>query len=177
MTAKLSFAVILVAVAPTAALATSGTVTVRSIDASGVGAEIGMVAYRDTRQGLLIEPNLRGLPPGERGFHVHEKPDCRPGPGADGQAAAGMAAGGHYDPRNTKAHRGPHAADGHRGDLPVLIVAADGTATVPVLAPHLKARDLRGRAVMIHAGGDNYSDQPAPLGGGGARVACGVVRK
>jgi Cu-Zn family superoxide dismutase len=28
---------------------------------------------------------------------------------------------------------------------------------------------------MIHAGGDNYSDEPAPLGGGGARVACGVV--
>jgi Cu-Zn family superoxide dismutase len=29
---------------------------------------------------------------------------------------------------------------------------------------------------MIHAGGDNYSDQPVPLGGGGARIACGVVK-
>jgi len=28
---------------------------------------------------------------------------------------------------------------------------------------------------MIHAGGDNYSDSPAPLGGGGARIACGVL--
>jgi Cu-Zn family superoxide dismutase len=28
---------------------------------------------------------------------------------------------------------------------------------------------------MIHAGGDNYADQPAPLGGGGARIACGVI--
>ena len=28
---------------------------------------------------------------------------------------------------------------------------------------------------MIHAGGDNYSDQPQPLGGGGARIACGVI--
>ena len=27
---------------------------------------------------------------------------------------------------------------------------------------------------MIHAGGDNYSDHPEALGGGGARVACGV---
>jgi len=27
---------------------------------------------------------------------------------------------------------------------------------------------------MIHAGGDNYTDEPA-LGGGGARVACGVI--
>jgi Cu-Zn family superoxide dismutase len=28
---------------------------------------------------------------------------------------------------------------------------------------------------MLHAGGDNYADQPAALGGGGARMACGVV--
>ena len=35
---------------------------------------------------------------------------------------------------------------------------------------------LRGKAVIIHASGDNYSDQPAPLGGGGARIACGVFQ-
>ena len=47
---------------------------------------------------------------------------------------------------------------------------------VPVDQPASKSMDdLEGRAVMIHAGGDNYSDQPKPLGGGGARVACGVV--
>ena len=28
---------------------------------------------------------------------------------------------------------------------------------------------------MIHEGGDNYSDTPKPLGGGGARMACGVI--
>jgi len=55
--------------------------------------------------------------------------------------------------------------------------AARRLATLPVLASHLKAKDLKGRALMIHAGGDNYSDQPQPLGGGGARIACGVVRK
>jgi Cu-Zn family superoxide dismutase len=36
--------------------------------------------------------------------------------------------------------------------------------------------DVKGRSLMIHAGGDNYADQPAPLGGGGARVACGVIK-
>ena len=35
---------------------------------------------------------------------------------------------------------------------------------------------LRGKTLMIHAGGDNYSDQPKPLGGGGARIACGVIQ-
>ena len=35
---------------------------------------------------------------------------------------------------------------------------------------------LKGKALIIHAGGDNYSDRPAPLGGGGARVACGLIQ-
>jgi len=35
--------------------------------------------------------------------------------------------------------------------------------------------DIEGRALMIHAAGDNYSDTPAALGGGGARIVCGVV--
>ena len=39
--------------------------------------------------------------------------------------------------------------------------------------PRLKASDLRGRALVVHAGGDTYADTP-PLGGGGARIACGV---
>ena len=86
----------------------------------------------------------------------------------------GLAAGGHYDPANTGKHLGPYA-QGHLGDLPALYVDADGTATTPVLAPRLKLEDLAGRSIMIHAGGDNYSDSPKSLGGGGARVACGTI--
>ena len=36
--------------------------------------------------------------------------------------------------------------------------------------------DVQGRSLMVHAGGDNHADHPAPLGGGGARVACGVIK-
>lgn len=78
--------------------------------------------------------------------------------------------------QKTGKHHGPHAQGGHKGDLPPLVVNPDGTATLPVIAPHLKLRDLSGKALMIHAGGDNYSDQPAPLGGGGGRIACGVIK-
>jgi Cu-Zn family superoxide dismutase len=45
-----------------------------------------------------------------------------------------------------------------------------------VVAPHLKVDDLQGHSIMIHMGGDNYSDQPAPLGGGGARIACAAFK-
>jgi Cu-Zn family superoxide dismutase len=35
--------------------------------------------------------------------------------------------------------------------------------------------DLKGRSIVIHANGDNHSDLPNKFGGGGARVACGVI--
>jgi Cu-Zn family superoxide dismutase len=87
---------------------------------------------------------------------------------------AAAAAGDHLDPEATKRHGEPWG-DGHLGDLPPLYVAADGTATQAVLAPRLKVADIGNRALMIHAGGDNHSDHPAPSGGGGARIACGVI--
>ena len=75
----------------------------------------------------------------------------------------------------TGKHLGPRA-EGHKGDLPALRVDAGGNAMNAVIAPRLKLADVKGRSIMIHAGGDNYSDQPSPLGGGGARIACGVVK-
>lgn len=157
------------------AAAETKTATVNAISASGIGASLGTITFRDTPQGLFVEPKLTGLPPGRRGFHIHENANCGPGQ-RDGQAVAGLAAGGHYDPAKTGKHLGPHEKAGHLGDVPILVVGADGAATLPVLAPRLKAKDLTGRAIMIHAGGDNYSDQPEPLGGGGGRVACGVIK-
>ena len=139
----------------------------------GPGAHIGTVTFTDTPAGLEIKTDLRGLPPGKHGFHVHEKADC----GAvekEGKAVPAMAAGGHYDPEKTGKHLGPDGG-GHLGDLPVLDVAADGTAKVVMTAKKPKALDFKDRSLMIHAGGDNYSDDPVPLGGGGARMACGLI--
>lgn len=87
---------------------------------------------------------------------------------------AALSAGGHYDPDKSDRHDAPWGT-GHRGDLPPLFVDASGKASQPVLAPRLKMAELRGRALIVHAGGDNHADHPAPLGGGGARMACGVI--
>lgn len=160
-----------------AASAAEKSIDIMAISASGVGAKIGTILAKDAKQGLVLTPQLTGLAPaGPHGFHLHEKPDCGAGPGANAAPAAGMAAGGHYDPGKTGKHHGPHDKGGHKGDLPPLVVNADGTANLPVIAPQLKVKDLSGKALMIHAGGDNYSDTPAPLGGGGPRIACGVIK-
>lgn len=148
-------------------------VTMNLVNEQGVGNSIGTVTIAEGPTGLVFTPKLTGLAPGLHGFHVHEKPDCAPGV-KDGKPVAALAAGGHYDPAGTGKHEG-HAGQGHLGDLPALTVEADGTASAAVTAPRLKMADVKGRSIMIHAGGDNYSDQPALLGGGGARVACGVI--
>jgi Cu-Zn family superoxide dismutase len=43
------------------------------------------------------------------------------------------------------------------------------------VAPRLKLADLKGRSLMIHSGADNYFDAPEKNGGGGERIACGVM--
>lgn len=170
----------IIAVLTFAAIVSAGTawgksvhVTMHRVTSNGVGDIIGMIVFQDTPKGLKIVPDLSGLSEGQHGIHVHENPSCEPME-KDGAMVPGLAAGGHFDPGNTGRHEGPKG-EGHLGDLPVLHVGPAGKATRSMYAPRLTTADLDGRAIIIHAGGDNYSDTPAKLGGGGARVACGVV--
>jgi len=144
------------------------------VNAEGIGKEIGTVTASDSPFGLVLAPHLKDLPAGFHGFHVHQNANCKPGT-EGGKSVPALAAGGHYDPKGTGKHEGPYGT-GHQGDLPELYVGPDGQAVGPVLAPHLKVADLKGHSLMIHSGGDNYSDQPQRLGGGGARLACGVIK-
>lgn len=161
-----------VAVAVAAPAETRATMNV--LTDTGNGAAAGTVTITETPHGLVFTPALTGLPAGLHGFHVHEAGSCNAAQ-KDGKSVAGLAAGGHYDPAGSK-HHGLPWGDGHLGDLPALYVDASGAANNPVLAPRLKMADVKGRALMVHAGGDNHSDHPAALGGGGARVVCGVIQ-
>lgn len=150
------------------------TVQLNQVDENGVGVAVGQVTLSDTPYGLVLMPALKGLTPGLHGFHVHANPSCNPAE-QNGKAVAALAAGGHYDPADSKRHDTPWG-NGHLGDLPPLYVDAGGNANQPVLAPRLKVAEVVGRSLMVHAGGDNHADHPAPLGGGGVRIACGVIR-
>ncbi|AOS98561.1 Superoxide dismutase [Cu-Zn] 1 precursor [Microbulbifer aggregans] len=175
---KLTYRFLVGAAALTVAVFARADVVIEmhAVSKDGVGKSLGKVVATQSKYGVVFTPMLEGLPsPGTlHGFHVHENPSCEPGE-KDGKVVPALAAGSHYDPKKTNRHSFPWGT-GHLGDLPALYIDMDGKANSPVLAPRLKLSDLKGRALMIHAGGDNYSDQPKPLGGGGGRVACGVIR-
>lgn len=129
---------------------------------------IGTLTFKNSQYGgLMIVPHLQGLPSGMHGMHLHAMPSCD---------HEGSGAGSHYDPDHTEKHLGPYNSNGHLGDLPALYVDAKGIADHPILAPRLTEKDLYAHAIIIHAGDDNYSDFPKPLGGGGDRIACGVIK-
>lgn len=151
-------------------------VKIQQLDPINGNKDVGSVMITESNYGLVFTPNLHGLSEGLHGFHIHENPSCEPKE-KDGKLTAGLGAGGHWDPKKTKQHGYPWQDDAHLGDLPALTVLHDGTAANPVLAPRIKHLDeVRGHSIMIHVGGDNHSDHPAPLGGGGARMACGVIK-
>jgi Cu-Zn family superoxide dismutase len=141
---------------------------------NGVGGPAGRVMFRDAPGGATIKVDVYGLPPGAHGFHVHDNPSCAAG-SVNGVVIPAGAAGSHYDPGGTGKHMGPMGM-GHLGDLPVINTDRYGSAHIVLVAPRITdVSALKGHSVVIHAGGDNYSDDPSPNGGGGARIACGVI--
>ncbi len=155
------------------AMAAGTKVDINAISPDGVGRSIGSAMISESDGGISIKVAVSGLADGEHGFHVHEKGDCSPGM-KDGKMGAGIAAGSHYDPKSTKSHKGPDA-EGHEGDLPKL-TSAGGKIDQTVTIKDLKLADVAGRSIMIHEGGDNYSDTPEN-GGGKGRIACGIIPK
>lgn len=145
-----------------------------SLKDPATGESAGTVKIEESEYGLVFTPALSGLEAGGHGFHVHENPSCDSAM-KDGKKVPAGAAGSHMDPEKTGQHGYPWADNSHMGDLPILLVDDEGNASHPVLAPRLSLEDVKDKALMVHQGGDNYSDAPEKLGGGGARALCGVI--
>jgi Cu-Zn family superoxide dismutase len=171
----ISLVLIAAAVIVIAASGSDIVMDVRYVTDQGTGKKIGTITAEQRPYGTLFTPDISGLSPGMHGFHVHAEGSCGPKE-KDGRMVPGLAAGGHFDPEGTGAHQGPYGK-GHLGDLPALYADKSGRVTLPVLAPRVHLKDLKGHALIIHQGGDNYSDNPSALGGGGARIACGMAGK
>ena len=149
----------------TAAGAGGVTATMRD----SAGRELGSVTLTETAQGIAIAGTLRGLPPGEHGFHLHTTGQCTP---------TFEAAGGHWNPTGTQ-HGSQNPQGPHLGDMPNVTVGADSSVTIQTTTPGGTLRgtnallDADGAAVMVHATADDNRTDPS--GAAGGRVACGAV--
>ena len=138
------------------------------------GQQVGEAQFEETQGGVKIILRVENLPPGVHAFHIHEKGVCVP--------PDFMSAGGHFNPfgkkHGLKNPEGPHA-----GDLPNLVVGADGKETLEAVASRVTLNPGKnnslfhpgGTSLVIHAGPDDYLTDPA--GSAGARIACGVITK
>jgi Cu-Zn family superoxide dismutase len=173
----------LVLAAAAAALSISGQATARNGQddeakarlRNPAGRVIGEVKFEQERDGVNVRVKVKGLTPGFHGFHIHAIGSC--------VAPDFVSAGGHFNP-----HGQSHPA--HAGDMPVLMIDANGNGEVRLTNDHFKVADLfdaDGSAMIIHAGPDNYANIPTryaatgpdattlATGDSGGRVACGAI--
>ena len=157
--------------APVVAVKSTAQLAEANVAPASASLVSGRLALVPTADGVHITGTIGGLPKGlPAAFHVHERGDC--------SAVDASTAGGHFNPGN-QPHGRAGAGAHHAGDIDNLSANAEGVANVDV---HLHGvslggggvTDIAGRAVVVHAQGDDYRSQPA--GNAGARVACGVIK-
>jgi Cu-Zn family superoxide dismutase len=136
--------------------------------------QVGVATLREVPGGVRVVVTGAPLPAGTHGLHVHEVGECK-GPDF-------ASAGGHFNPDGKK-HGTKSPAGSHAGDLPNLVVKADGTGELEQVSPRLSLKPDgpgslfagKGTALVIHAGPDD--DMTDPAGNSGARIGCGVVTR
>jgi Cu-Zn family superoxide dismutase len=150
---------------------TDNTATAELKNASG--AMVGTAVFTDVGDGLRLVLEMKGMPAGEHAVHVHETGICEP--------PAFTSAGGHFNPEKRQ-HGLLNPAGPHAGDLPNITIASDGTgrleshtARVTIGPGTTSLLDDHGRALVVHAGPDDFRTDPT--GNSGARIACGVIVK
>lgn len=141
---------------------------------NAAGARVGRAVLTQGATGLLIRIEAEGLTPGWHGVHIHATGQC---------AAPFSSAGAHVNHGEPVAPHGLLNAGGpDDGDLPNLFADAGGRVKAEVFTTRARIAaagpgqwlwDADGSALVIHASPDDHASQP--IGGAGARVACGVI--
>ena len=129
------------------------------------GLPLGTVVLWQGVEGVLVQLDGTGLPPGWHGVHLHDVGDCS-------DTGQFVRSGGHVHGKG-KPHGFLNPAGAHAGDLPNAFVHRDGTVRVDFFVTRLTLDslfDADGAALVVHAAADDYQTQP--IGRAGARVAC-----
>ena len=118
---------------------------------------------------ITVQVSIEAAPPGEHAVHIHETGDC--------SAPDATSAGGHWNPTGAD-HGKWNEAPFHLGDIGNVLAGEDGTGSI-MLTTDLwemgtgETNDIMGKAVIVHAGPDDFTTQPT--GAAGGRLGCGVI--
>ena len=146
----------------------TATATLVNID----GKSIGIATLTQGQTGVLMHIAVRELTPGKHGLHFHSNGVCESHEGfKSAKGHVGIVKGAH----GLLNSYGPEA-----GDLPNLFVGTDGTAEMELFSTMVSLQsgehnllDTDGSTIIIHEAGDDHVSQP--IGGAGARAACGII--
>lgn len=134
------------------------------------GRQLALASAVQQNDGLRVSVTASGLRSGTYGLHVHAVGRC--------DAPDFTSAGPHWNP-TMRQHGSQNPQGPHRGDLPNLIVGANGQGEIAFTIPDARISggvggmlDADGAAIVVHAGPDDYRTDPS--GNSGARIGCGV---
>ncbi|MDP9195859.1 MAG: superoxide dismutase family protein [Pseudomonadota bacterium] len=137
------------------------------------GKDVGSATLTETAEGLVVKLDLKNVPPGVHGLHIHEMGECTP--------PDFRSAGEHLSLSGQK-HGFPGVDNSHIGDLPSVTADRKGRVKQEIKASHVKFTNGpvdflsdTGTALILHEKEDDYQKQPA--GGTGSRIACGVISR
>lgn len=154
--------------APAAAPEPVGVAALKAAD----GSDAGTVTAYEGPKGLILRVEGKNWPAGWHAVHLHAVGTC--------EAPGFTSAGGHVNHAEGPRPHGLLNKDGpDLGDLQNIFANADGSANADVYLAWsgLDAKgsdfiDDNGLSFVVHANPDDYVSQP--IGGAGARIACGA---
>ncbi len=112
-----------------------------------------------------------GLDEGSHAIHLHEKADC--------SSDDGKSTGGHWNPTAQQHGKWGDDTGYHKGDIGNFTANEKGHGTITFSTNEWcigcgdPAKDILGKAVIVHQGTDDFKSQPS--GAAGSRISCGGV--
>lgn len=145
----------------------TATATIGETNESGVA---GKAVFTQIGDNIKLVISLANASAGEHAVHIHAKGDC--------SASDGTSAGGHWNPTGV-AHGKWGEGEFHLGDIGNMTVDDRGMGKIELTTNLWEMNtgsdiDVVGKAIIVHAGADDFVSQPS--GNAGARIGCGVIK-